>query len=199
MTDCFQPCESTHKVTYQAIQALNEARIGYLIVTKSHLAAQPEYLSILDPKLAHIQISVTSLDDAHAALYEHASPPSMRVAALLALQERGIDATLRLSPLIAEYMDFEQLRGLGINRCVIEFLRINSRMIQRLPGIDTSQYTLHQSGYRHLPLKAKIRLVGKVSIPVKTVCDDVDEHYQYWKTHVNPNPFDCCNLQFKTA
>ena len=31
MTDCFQPCELLHRVTYKTIKALNKRRVGYLI------------------------------------------------------------------------------------------------------------------------------------------------------------------------
>lgn len=27
-----------------------------------------------------------------------------------------------------------------------------------------------------------------------TVCEDVTEHYLYWRECFNPNPDDCCNL-----
>lgn len=54
MTDCFQPCEQKHRITYQTIQEMNQQKIGYLIVTKSALVAAPEYLELLDRSLAHI-------------------------------------------------------------------------------------------------------------------------------------------------
>ncbi len=28
-----------------------------------------------------------------------------------------------------------------------------------------------------------------------TVCEDVTEHYLYWRECFNPNPDDCCNLK----
>lgn len=28
----------------------------------------------------------------------------------------------------------------------------------------------------------------------KTVCEDVTEHYEYWKENYNYNKKDCCNL-----
>ena len=28
-----------------------------------------------------------------------------------------------------------------------------------------------------------------------TVCEDVDEHYRFWRDNFNPNPSDCCNLR----
>ena len=29
-----------------------------------------------------------------------------------------------------------------------------------------------------------------------TICEDYTEHYEYWKNNFNPNPDDCCNLNF---
>ena len=105
---------------------MNRCGIGYLIVTKSHLVAQPEYLDILDKELAHIQITVTTLDDNRALTYEKASIPSKRIEALQKLQSDGYDVAIRLSPLIEDFMDFNTLNTLKINRCVVEFLRVNS-------------------------------------------------------------------------
>lgn len=59
MTDCFQPMEKRYRVTAGVIKMLNKRGIGYLIVTKSDLVC--EYMSILDKRLAHIQISTTWL------------------------------------------------------------------------------------------------------------------------------------------
>ena len=126
MTDCFQPCELQHRVTLNTIKALNEAGIGYLIVTKSHLVAEPEYLEILNPNLAHIQISITSLDDNLAYSYEKASASTKRILAIQKLQNSGFDISIRLSPLIEEFMDFHKLDGYKIEKAVVEFLRINS-------------------------------------------------------------------------
>ena len=39
MTDCFQPCELEHRVTYETLKALGEKRQPYLIVTKSDIVA----------------------------------------------------------------------------------------------------------------------------------------------------------------
>lgn len=65
MTDCFQPIESLHRITYKTIRLLNKYRVEYLIVTKSAMVA--EYMDVLDPGLAHIQITVTTLDNDLAA------------------------------------------------------------------------------------------------------------------------------------
>lgn len=78
MTDCFQPIERQQRVTFETIKALNEQGVGYLIVTKSAMVADDEYMRVMDKNLAHIQITVTTLDDKLAATYEKASRPSDR-------------------------------------------------------------------------------------------------------------------------
>ena len=57
------PLEKNERTTYHTIEALNERGIGYLIVTKSALVGDDEYLSLMDKSLAHIQVTVTTLDD----------------------------------------------------------------------------------------------------------------------------------------
>jgi DNA repair photolyase len=182
------------KNTFKTLKTMSKKRVGYLIVTKSHLVARDEYMAVFDPKLAHFQITVTTLDDQRSLTYEKASVPSKRIEAICKLQEAGFDVAIRLSPLIEQYMDFDKLNGLGIKKAVVEFLRVNS-WIEKWFNIDYSKYTVSQSGYKHLPLSEKKRIISKIKIPEVTVCEDVTEHYKYWQEHFNPNPDDCCNLR----
>lgn len=195
MSDCFQPIEMRERVTLETIQLLNQFKIGYLIVTKSHTVANPEYLAVMDPELAHIQITVTCLDNIRARSYEKASSPDMRVAAILELQKRGYDVAIRLSPLLDEYLDLRQLNHLPIVKCIVEFLRVSTWIKRWFPDVDYSKYTLRQSNYHHLPLDAKRQLLRKIEIAQISVCEDVSAHYEYWKCSFNPNPKDCCNLR----
>lgn len=196
MTDCFQPCEKERRATYGTIKLLNSYGIGYLIVTKSAMVADDEYIKIMDKNLAHIQVTVTTLDDERSRGYEKASDPSDRVKAILKLQEAGFDVAIRLSPIMPEFMDFDLLNSLGIKKAIVEFLRVNP-WIKRWFDIDYSKYTLSAGGYMHLPLDAKKEILSKINIPSISVCEDVPEHYEYWKTNVNPNENDCCNLRRK--
>ena len=193
MTDCFQPIEKIHKVTYKTIRLLNKRRIPYLIVTKSAMVA--EYMDILDMDLAHIQITVTTLDDDLCATYEKASPPSERIKAILSLQNAGYDVSLRLSPFIPEYMDTGRLNSLGINKILVEFLRVNT-WIKKWFDIDYSEYTVKQGGYLHMPLEKKKQYISLITgFKEMTVCEDEDEAYEYWTHHFNHDPNDCCNLR----
>jgi DNA repair photolyase len=194
MSDCFQPLEKTERVALETIKLLNRHRVSYLIVTKSHIVADREYLEAMDKNLAHIQITVTCLDDERTKRYESASPPSMRVKALTTLQDAGFDAALRISPLIEEYIDFPRFNALEVEKCQVEFLRVNSQIKKWFPGVDYSRYTVRQSNYWHLPLEEKLRVLAKLNLPNVSVCEDVSEHYAYWRRYVNPNKWDCCNL-----
>ena len=196
MTDCFQPIELQYKNTYNTIRLLNEYGIGYLIVTKSNLVADDRYIEIYDKHLAHIQVSVTTLDNELCNIYEKASKPSKRIEAILKLQELDYDVAIRLSPIIDEYMDYDKLNDLSINKAIIEFLRVNY-WVKKWLNIDYSAYTLKQSGYNHLSLERKIEIYNKIKIPIKSVCEDVTEHFFYWK-ELNPNKDDCCNLRIIT-
>ena len=200
MTDCFQPIEKTYRVTYETIKALNEARISYLIVTKSSLIASDEYLDILDKDLAHVQITLTTTSDSlyKEKQYEKASLPSERIRAIEKLYKNGIDVAVRLSPYIPEYIDINVLGAIECDKIQVEFLRVNS-WIRKWFDIDYSDYTVKQSNYSHLPLLKKIELVNgiKACAPDKqiSVCDDESEAYEYWKQCFNPNKDDCCNLR----
>lgn len=194
MTDCFQPLELEHRVTLKTIQALNQARVGYLIVTKSHIVADDEYMQIYDKNLAHVQVTVTTLDDDLSVTYEKASVPSKRIAAIKKLQDAGYDVAIRLSPIIEQYMDFDRLNSLGIHKAVVEFLRVNT-WVRKWFDIDYEPYQLKQGGYEFLRLADKKRIVSKIHIPELSVCEDYEPHYKYWQINVNPNRNDCCNLR----
>lgn len=197
MTDCFQPIEKDYRVTYKTIDALNKRGIGYLIVTKSDLVAAPEYLSIMDKRLAHIQISITSTDDFISKDIEPgASLPSERIRAVEILQKEGFDVAVRLSPFIPQFLDMRIINEIKCDKFQVEFLRVNSWIKKWLGGcgVSTGEYTLKEGGYRHLPLANKIEYLGAINGHTVSICEDVDAHFQYWKEHHNPNPEDCCNL-----
>lgn len=200
MTDCFQPLEKKERVTYETIKALNDKRVGYLIVTKSALIADDDYISILDKELAHIQVSVTCTDDAFSRQYESASVPSQRIAAIEKLQQAGFDVSLRLSPFVPQFIEkgvlnIDVINAVKCDKILVEFLRVNT-WIKQWFDIDFSEYTLKQSNYAHLPLEAKQRYLSLITgFEQVSVCEDVSEHYDYWQQHINSNPDDCCNLR----
>lgn len=193
MTDCFQPIEETYRATYQTIKMMNARDIGYLIVTKSPLVASRDYLRIYDPELAHIQISVTSTDDTPNWLGEKAPRPSERVEAAETLQRLGFDVSIRCSPYVPELVDVRKLNKVKVSKCLVEFLRVNT-WVEKWTGLSFDEHRVKSGGYRHLPLDRKMELLEGFGFDELTVCEDVPEHYGFFKRNVNANPEDCCNL-----
>lgn len=54
LTDCFQPAELKYRTTLETIKILNKYNIGYLIVTKSHLVANDEYIEVMPKVTPHV-------------------------------------------------------------------------------------------------------------------------------------------------
>ena len=191
MTDCFQPIEKQEQVTRGTIMLLNKYGIHYLIVTKSDLIC--EYMNILDKELAHIQVSTTWIPAEKAVSTER------RIKAIEALYDAGFDVAVRLSPYIPQFVDFHRLNSIRCNKIIVEFLRVNHWIKKWLP-LDYSEYTVKQSGYQHLPLEKKIEYLSRVTgFDEVSVCEDVTEHFDYWREAVNHNKEDCCNLRKEDA
>ena len=197
MTDCFQPIERKHRVTYETIKILNEHKIHYLIVTKSDLVADDEYIEIMDKNLAHIQVSITTTDDELSLQYEKATVPSKRIKAIEKLQEHGFDVSVRLSPYIPDLVDVDIINNIKCDKILIEFLRVNTWVNRWFSDIaDLSKHTFKKGGYKHLPLELKLEYISKIkNFKEMSVCEDVEEHYHYWEENFNHNPKDCCNLR----
>lgn len=199
MTDCFQQVEKLHRNTYKTIKLLNRRRIPYLIVTKSPIIAEDEYLKLMDRDLAHIQFSLTFTDDDQykRAGIEKAPLPSERIKAIEKLEAEGFDTCIRLSPYIPEFINLDVLNGIKCDKVLVEFLRVNHWIRKWLDGkCDLSKYTNTFHGYDHLPFKVKRELVEKMgNVHTITVCDFEPAYLDYWKKEFNPNPDDCCNLR----
>ena len=194
MTDCFMPLEKKMRVTYETIKELNARGIGYLIVTKSAIVADDDYIAIYDKDLAHIQVTITATDDDVAPGYEHASKISDRIKAIEKLYNAGLDVSIRLSPYIPQYIDINAINCIKCDKILVEFLRCNT-FIKRNFDIDYSAYTLKHGGYWHLPLEEKLKYLNKITIPQRSVCDDVPDHFLYFQERFNYNPNNCCNLR----
>jgi len=194
MTDCFQPVERIHKITYNVLKAFNACKKWYLIVTKSDLVATDEYIEVLDKDLAHIQITITSTDDELWGTYEKATKMSDRIKAVEKLWKLWYDVQIRLSPYIPQYVDIEKINEIKCDKIIVEFLRVNHR-IKKWFNIDYSDWTYSEWWYMHLPLEKKIELISKIKKKEISVCEDVESHYKYWKENFNFNKEDCCNLR----
>lgn len=195
LTDCFQPIELQRRVTLETLKLLNKYNLGYLIVTKSHHVADQEYLDVMDPNLAHIQITTTTFDKKLCAKYEKASAPAKRIEAIEKLQSLGYDTFFRLSPYIDGWIDFDKLNQVKCKKILVEFLRVNTTIANRF-GVNPDDFPIREANYWHYSLEHKLEVLSKITgFDEVTVCDDNSDHYEYFRDHFNPNPNDCCNLR----
>ena len=170
-------------------------KVHYLIVTKSDLVATDEYMDIFDKKLAHIQISTPTNNEEILKKTDNAGTYQERKEAIETLFENGFDVSLRLAPFLFETCDFDEINSINVDKCLVEFLRVKPKMAELISDItDFDLYTLKEGGYRHLPLDAKIEQLEKLDFKELSVCDDVQDHYDYFQDNVNFNCNDCCNL-----
>lgn len=196
MTDCFQPIEKIHKITYETIKLLNYYKIHYLIVTKNSLVSNEEYLAIYDKNLAHFQISLTSTCDKKSQLYESASKASERINSIEILFYKGFDISIRLSPFLTELIDYNKLNNINCDKILIEFLKVNHWIKKRL-NIDYSQYTHKFGGYDNLTLETKINMLKNITnFKQISIGEYVKEHHEYFKQNYNFNKNDCCNVNY---
>ena len=195
MTDCFQPIESEIKNTYKTIELLNEHDIHYLIVTKSPLVATDEYMELFDKKLAHIQVSIPTDNNDVLNQTDNAENFEVRKNTIETLFKNNFDISLRLAPFLYETCDYDKINDIKVDKCLVEFLRVKPSMESYLGKIvDFDKFQLKEGGYRHLSLEEKLDSLDKLKFPELSVCDDVEDHYNYFQENINFNPEDCCNL-----
>lgn len=197
MTDCFQPIERIKRTTYKTIKLLNKKKIHYLIVTKSDLIINEEYLGLMNKKLAHIQISIPTDNNKVLDFTDNAKPFEVRKNAVETLQDLDFDVSLRLAPILYNTINYEKINDIKVNKCLVEFLRLKS-VAKKNPlnkVMNLNEYTYREGGYYHLPLKTKIKILQKLKFNEMSVCEDVNAHYKYFQKNYNFNPNDCCNLK----
>jgi hypothetical protein len=106
----------------------------------------------------------------------------------------GLDVSIRLSPFIPQYIDFDIINKINCNKIIIEFLKV-SCYVKKWFDIDYTNYSLKYGGLNHLQLEEKIDLVNKITgYDQVSVGEYVYDHYLYFRDNVNYNKDDCCNL-----
>jgi len=197
LTDCLMPLEREVKNTWRTLGLMAEHRKEYLIVTKSSMIASADYLRVLDRELAHIQISISTTSEVVANVYEKASPVAERIAAAEMLESMGYDVSLRLSPLVPGLTDYDVVNAVKVDKVLVEFLRgTNAQLLWYEPfEITKTRDMIRAGGYWHFALDVKKAEIAKIKGHTVSVCEDVPEHYAYWRENVNRKATDCCNLR----
>ena len=197
MTDCFQPSERFKRVSYNLIRMLNKKRVHYLIVTRSPLVIEPDYLKVFDKELAHFQISIPTTDNDFIKRVSNAPSFEKGKEVVETLYSKGFDAGIRCSPFLYQTMDFDKFNNIEVEKCLVEFMRVTSIINKNFKKyMDLSDYTYGRGdfSYRHLPLDKKLEQIRKLDFKQLNICEEMPVHEAYFRKHVNCNPGMCCNL-----
>ena len=62
MSDAFMGMDKKYRVTLELLKILKFYRYPYIIFTRSDLVADDDYIQAMDPRLASVQMSISSLD-----------------------------------------------------------------------------------------------------------------------------------------
>jgi DNA repair photolyase len=132
-TDAWQPVERRLRVTRGILEVLAETRHPVTIVTKSALILRDLDLlaDMARDGLAHVAVSITTLDPALARTMEPRAPsPQRRLSAIRELAAAGIPTAVMVAPLIPALADHEMetilaaARGVGAGSAGYILLRL---------------------------------------------------------------------------
>jgi DNA repair photolyase len=110
VTDCYQPAERKFRLTRGCLEVMLDARQPVGIVTKNALVTRD--LDVLAPmaaeNLAHVFVSVTTLDDSLARTMEpRTATPQARLRAIRELAAAGVPVGAMVAPIIPGLNDQE--------------------------------------------------------------------------------------------
>jgi len=106
MSDSFMWMDQKYKVTQELLKLLDYYQYPYIIFTRSDLIAKEPYISLLNPKLCSVQMSIASTNDELNKLIEPGTPSAKRrLIALQKLVRNGFWTTVRMNPFFPIYKD----------------------------------------------------------------------------------------------
>lgn len=105
-SDGFMYLDRKYRVTHELLKILKFYNYPYIIVTRSDLVAHDDYIAVLDPDLASVQLSIPSLNDDLNKKIEPGAPSAIRrLKAIQKLTRNGFWTTVRINPLFPIYPD----------------------------------------------------------------------------------------------
>jgi DNA repair photolyase len=106
MSDAFMWMDKTYGVTLELLKILKFYDYPYIIFTRSDLVANDDYMQAMSPRLASVQMSISSIDATMTRRIEPGAPsPKRRLKALQKLANHGFWTTARINPLFPIYPD----------------------------------------------------------------------------------------------
>lgn len=110
VTDCYQPAERTFRLTRQCLDVAQQCNQPISIITKNALVLRDIHVlsEMASRRLAHVNISITTLDPELARVMEpRTSIPVARLRAVETLVKAGVPVRVMVAPIIPGLNDHE--------------------------------------------------------------------------------------------
>ncbi len=159
-SDLFQPVPEVLDLTYEFLQEMFARGIGLGFLTKGVIPERHMALLCANADLVRARIGLVSLDDRVLSTFEPgAAPAAVRLAQLKQLTAHGINAQVRIDPILPKVADEEETfdalcRGIqdaGVSELASSVLFLRPRLTQRLrQAAETSEMVAEcLAAFRH--------------------------------------------------
>jgi DNA repair photolyase len=173
LSDPFLSLEKKLKVTKELIKILNHYDYPYLIVTRSNLISNEEYLALLRPDLASIHISIPSLDAVKTKVLEPRAPsPESRLQTIKDLRLNKIWVTARINPLFPVFKDGQLTSGKKLSEATVkDFNFYSDDLIKSISEAGCESILV---GFVTLKSKIINQLSEDLEFPLRSLMKDED-------------------------
>ncbi|KAA0000230.1 MAG: radical SAM protein [Thermoplasmata archaeon] len=166
--DAYTPEEKELMVTRKCLKIMKEKDVNLLVITKSDIVARD--VDILQDMKASVSITITTLDEEKAKIFEPFAPlPAKRIKALEKLYEHAIPCSVRIDPIIPGINDGEVeeiVKEISpfASHVIASTLKPRNDAIRRLEKIfDIRKYNWKKVGSSfYLPREERFKMLKKV-------------------------------------
>lgn len=159
MSDPFQPVEKIHRVSYECLKYLKEAKYPFVVSTKGKLVADEEYLSLLEKCNCVVQISMV------CSSYDKLEPGTPtyeeRLEIVRKISPRVKRVIIRIQPYMHEVFEevfdnLKRVKDAGAYGVIIEGMKYNKKIngMVKVGGDWTYPYELIKNDFLQLRQEA---------------------------------------------
>lgn len=169
MSDPFLSMEKKYQNTLETLKLLNKYNYPFLLLTRSAMAADDNYLKLMDPRRSTVQFSIPSLNEEFVRVLEPgADSPLKRLSALKKLSEAGIWTTIRLNPLFPNFPDGHYSNKTKSNEKT-SFDFFNSEMISTMSEYGCKSLL---AGFIHMDGNTTKTVSQKLNVDLRSLMSD---------------------------
>lgn len=163
MSDPFQPCEKTRRVSYECLKVFAQTQYPFVVSTKGKLIVENEYLDLIEKCNCVVQISAVCRS--YNKLEQGAPTYEERLEMARKISQRGKRVIFRMQPYMHEifdevYNNLEEVKEAGVYGIIIEGMKYRKKKagLVKISGDFCYPYQVIKEDF--LKLKQKAHKLG---------------------------------------